>query len=194
MNVVWADQNHPGGWQGPVAFGGAHLKPGAFITPLFQQQEKVFAALTVDKNGAMNVVWADLNNPNGWQGPIAFGDAHLQPGAFITPLFQQEETIFVALTVDKNGAMNVVWADLNNKSGWQGPIGFGDAHLQPGAFITPLFAQDQKVFAALTVDKNGAVNVVWADLNSPDGWQGPVAFGDPHLRPGLSLPLCSSSC
>jgi hypothetical protein len=75
----------------------------------------VFTALTVDNNGAINVVWADLNNPSGWQGPVAFGDPHLRPGAFITPVFQQK-SLFAALTVDRNGALNVISA--HRPIGW----------------------------------------------------------------------------
>jgi hypothetical protein len=50
-----------GGWQGPFAFGGSHLAPGAPVSPVFRQGPGVFAALTVDKNGFMNVVWLDTN-------------------------------------------------------------------------------------------------------------------------------------
>ena len=145
---------------------------GATYARVPQQSESVLVALTVDKHGAMNVAWTDLNNAKGWQGPVAFGDAHLQPGAFITPLFKQSETVFAALTIDKHGAMNVVWAGQNHPGGWQGPVAFGGTHLQPGAFITPLFRQSETVFAALTVDRHGAMNVVWADQNHPGGGRG----------------------
>src|SRR3954451_24450611 len=93
----------------------------------------------------MAPVWFDALNRllrdriKGWQGPAAFGEKHLQPGAFITPLFRQSESIFAALTVDRNGTMNVVWAD-RNKQGWQGPVAFGGNRLHPGAFITPLWS------------------------------------------------------
>src|SRR5260370_31512715 len=109
MNVVFADGNKQG-WQGPVAFDGANLGPGAFITPLYQQNDAVSTALTVDKNGFMNVVFAERNK-QGWQGPLAFGKGTLQPGAFLTPLFRQNDALSAALTVDKNWVMNVVWAD-----------------------------------------------------------------------------------
>jgi hypothetical protein len=152
-----------GGWQGPTAFGDGHLSPGGFITPLFRQNDAVFAALTVDKIGFMNVVFADRNK-QGWQGPTSFGPGPLQPGAFVTPLFKQNDAVSAALTVDRNGFMNVVWAD-RNKQGWQGPVAFGGSHLAPGAFITPLFNQSGSIFAALTVDRNGFMNVVWTDFH-----------------------------
>jgi len=41
----------------------------------------VWAGLTVDNAGMMNVVWADFNGNAGWQGPVPFGDARLVPGA-----------------------------------------------------------------------------------------------------------------
>jgi hypothetical protein len=107
-----------GGWQGPQPFGDPHLVPGAAVA-LFQQSPTVFTALTVDKNGAMNVAWLDLSNPIGWQGPQPFGDPHLVPGAAIA-LFQQSPTVFTALTVDKNGAMNAAWLDLTNPAGRKG--------------------------------------------------------------------------
>ncbi len=53
-----------------------------------------------------------LEDNQGWHEPVAFGGDHLQPGAFVTPVFQQTDTIFTALTVDRNGRINVVWLDL----------------------------------------------------------------------------------
>jgi hypothetical protein len=128
MNVVWLDTNaQPMGWQGPVGFGGHHLEPGAWVSPVFEQTPGVFAVLTVDKFGAMNVVWLDTNvQPMGWQGPVGFGDKHLVAGAPISPVFEQTPGVFAALTVDKFGAMNVVWLDTNAQPmGWQGPVAFG---------------------------------------------------------------------
>ena len=39
------------------------LVPGAPVTPLFEQSAGIFAALTVDEHGRMNVVWLDMNVP-----------------------------------------------------------------------------------------------------------------------------------
>ena len=87
--------------------------------------------------------------------------------------------MFAALTVDKHERMNVVWLDMNSPNpGWQGPVGFGDDHLKRAAPITPLFEQSPGVFAALTIDVLGRMNVVWLDVNPANpGWQGPVGFG-----------------
>jgi hypothetical protein len=60
----------------------------------------------------MSVAWLDLSNQKGWQGPQPFGDPHLVPGAAVA-VFQQSPTVYAALTVDKNGAMNVAWLDLS---------------------------------------------------------------------------------
>ena len=105
------------------------------MTPLFQQSPGVFAALTIDVYGRMNVIWLDLNVPNpGWQGPVGFGGNHLKPGAPVTPVFEQSPGVFAALTIDVHGRTNVVWLDVNQASpGWKGPVGFGGDHLQPGA-------------------------------------------------------------
>ena len=188
MNVVWLDTNaQPMGWQGPVGFGGHHLEPGGWVSPVFEQTPGVFAALTVDKFGAMNVAWLDTNaQPMGWQGPVGFGGHHLEPGGWVSPVFEQTPGVFAALTVDKFGAMNVRMAGHQRPAlGWQGPVGFGDHHLEPGGWMSPVFEQTPGVFAALTVDKFGAMNVVWLDTNGqPMGWQGPVGFGGHHLEAG----------
>src|ERR1700680_4115839 len=178
------------GWQGPQPFGDPHLVPAAPVA-LFQQSANVFAALTVDTNGALNVAWLDLSNQSGWQGPQAFGDPHLVPGAPVA-VFQQSANVFAALTVDTNGALNVAWLDLSNQSGWQGPQPFGDPHLVPGAPVA-VFQQSANVFAALTVDTNGALNVAGLDLGNQSGWQGPQAFGDPHLVPGAPVAVFQQS-
>ena len=175
------DRQRIGGWQGPAGFGGDHLAAGAPISPVFEQNPGVFAALSVDKQGRMNVVWLDMNQPNpGWQGPVGFGGDHLSPGAPVSPVFEQNPGVFAALSVDRQGRMNVVWLDMNQPNpGWQGPVGFGGDHLSPGAPVSPVFEQSPGVFAALTVDRNGRMNVVWLDMNQPHpGWQGPVGFGD----------------
>jgi hypothetical protein len=191
MNVVWLDMNQPSpNWQGPVGFGDPHLVPGAPVSPVFEQNPGVFAALTVDQHGRMNVIWLDMNQPNpNWQGPVGFGDPHLAPGAPVSPVFEQNPGVFAALTVDRRGRMNVVWLDMNQPSpNWQGPVGFGDPHLAPGAAVSPVFEQNPGVFAALSVDQRGRMNVVWLDMNQPSpNWQGPVGFGDPHLAPGAPV-------
>ena len=51
-----------------------------------------------------------LRHNHGWSGPVAFGDAHLMPGAPVS-IFQQSPGVWAGLTVDKAGAMNVVWLD-----------------------------------------------------------------------------------
>ena len=48
------------GWKGPIGFGGDHLAPGAWVSPVFEQAENVFVALTVDRHGRMNVTWLDM--------------------------------------------------------------------------------------------------------------------------------------
>jgi len=168
MNVVWLDMNRPSpGWQGPVGFGGQHLAPGGSVSPVFEQSPGVFAALTVDSHRRMNVVWLDMNRPSpSWQGPVGFGDPHLGPGAPVSPVFAQNPGVFAALTVDRHGQMNVVWLDVNQASpGWQGPVGFGGSHLTPGAPVSPVFEQNPGVFAALTIDRRGRMNVAWLDTN-----------------------------
>ncbi len=191
MNVVWLDTTaEPVGWNGPVAFGGRDLVPGAWVTPVFEQSPGVFAALTIGRRGTMNVVWLDMNvQPLRWQGPVSFGDNHLQPGGWVSHVFEQSPGVFAALTVDKRGVMNVVWLDTNVQPvGWQGPVGFGGRHLMPGAPISPVFEQAPGVFAALTVGRRGAMNVVWLEMNAqPVGWKGPVGFGDQHLVPGSHM-------
>ena len=191
MNVVWLDTHQePIHWRGPVGFGGQHLAPGAPVTPVFEQSPGIFAALTVDRNGAMNVVWLDTHQePIHWRGPVGFGGQHLAPGAPVTPVFEQSPGIFAALTVDRNGAMNVVWLDTHQEPiHWRGPVGFGSQHLAPGAYVTPVFAQSPGVFAALTVDRYGAMNVVWLDTHQePIHWRGPVGFGGQHLAPGAPV-------
>jgi hypothetical protein len=187
MNVTWLDLNDGQGWHPPIAFGGNHLVPGAYITPVFKQSDTVYTALTIDKNGVMNVTWLDLNDGQGWHPPVAFGGNHLVPGAHVTPVFNQASTVFTALTADKNGVMNVAWLDLNDGQGWHPPAAFGGSHLVPGAYITPVFNQASTVFTALTADKNGVMNVTWLDLNDGQGWHPPAAFGGSHLVPGAYI-------
>jgi hypothetical protein len=101
---------------------------------VFEQAPGVWAGLTVDKNGAMNVLSYVVGSSNGWQGPLAFGDPHLSPGAPVA-VFQQAPGVWAALTVDRNGAMNVVWYVVGSSSGWQGPVAFGPATLPPKGAI-----------------------------------------------------------
>ena len=140
-----------------------------------------------------------------WQGPLPFGDAHLSPGAPVS-VFQQSPGVWTGLTVDKvlvhshvagrrmgrDGTMNVVWADLNLNSGWQGPKAFGDVHLVPGAPVS-IFQQSPGVWSGLTVDQAGTMNVVWGDFNLNNGWQGPKAFGGAHLAPGAPVSIFQQS-
>ena len=66
---------------------------------------------------------------------------------------------------------NVVYA-LRDAGIPERPVGFGDPHLAPGAPVSPVFAQNPGVFAALTVDAQGQMNVVWLDVNQASpGWQ-----------------------
>src|SRR5262249_56310102 len=103
----------------------------------------VLAGLTVDRQGRMNVVWLDMNQPSpGWQGPVGFGGDHLSPGAPVSPVFEQNPGVFAALTVDRHGWMNVVWLDMNRPSpGWQSAVGFGWNPLTPRAPVSPVFGQ-----------------------------------------------------
>jgi hypothetical protein len=49
----------------------------------------IHTALTVDKDGKMNVAWLDLSDPSkGWHAPVPFGDARLAMGAAVS-VFQQ---------------------------------------------------------------------------------------------------------
>jgi hypothetical protein len=135
----------------------------------------------------MNVVWLDLSNNKGWQGPVAFGAAVFPPGAPVA-MFRQSGRVLAALAVDRNGAMNVVWLDLSNNKGWQGPVAFGAAIFPPGAPVA-MFRQASRVLAALAVDRNGAMNVVWLDLHDNLGWRGPAAFGDAVFPTGAPVAM-----
>ena len=194
MNVAWLDLSDPSkGWHAPVAFGDARLVPGAPVS-VFQQSATVYTALTVDKDGKMNVAWLDLSDPSkGWHAPVAFGDARLVPGAPVS-VFQQSATVYTALTVDKDGKMNVAWLDLSDPSkGWHAPVAFGDARLAPGAPVS-VFQQSATVYTVLTVDKDGKMNVAWLDLSDPSkGWHAPVAFGDARLAPGAPVSVFQQS-
>ncbi|MFF5004941.1 galactose oxidase-like domain-containing protein, partial [Streptomyces phaeochromogenes] len=179
---------NPPVWRGPVAFGSNNLVPGGHVTPLFQQQPGVWAALTVDKYGVMNRVWLDANAPSPtWAGPVAFGSGNLVPGAPVTPLFQERPGIWSALTV--NTRMNVVSVDANaTPPAWTGPVAFGSDHLAPGALVTPLFQERPGVWSALTVDKGGRANRVWLDANAPSpSWEGPEPFSSGTLVPGAPV-------
>jgi hypothetical protein len=44
-----------------VGFGGDQLAPGAPVGSVFEQNRDVFAALTVDAHGRINVTWLDIN-------------------------------------------------------------------------------------------------------------------------------------
>lgn len=103
------------------------LVPGGNVTPHFQQQPAVWAALTVDEAGRMNVVRVDANKtPPAWQGPERFGGDDLVPGAPVTPLFQQEPAVWAAQTVGQNNDMNVVRVDATqNPPVWHGPEAAG---------------------------------------------------------------------
>jgi hypothetical protein len=189
LNVAWLDLSTQAGWQGPVPFGAATLHPGAPVA-VFQQTRTVFTALTVGAKGMLNVAWLDLSTQAGWQGPVSFGPATLQPGGQVS-VFKQSDAVFTALTVDAKGALNVAWLDLSKQAGWQGPVPFGPATLQPGAPVT-VFQQSNAVFTALTVGAKRALNVAWLDLGPKaqqqhPGWHTPVPFGSPGLAPGAPV-------
>ena len=61
MNVVWADFNANDCWRGPVAFGGGLCCRSGPVS-IFQQSPGVWAGLTVDQAGTMNIVWLDPNS------------------------------------------------------------------------------------------------------------------------------------
>jgi hypothetical protein len=191
MNVAWLNTHaEPMHWEGPAGFGGDHLVAGAPMSPAFEQAAGVFAALTIDRLGAMNVAWLNTRHrPLGWEGPVAFGGRELAPAGHVSPVFEQSQGVFAALTVGKHGAMSVVWLDTHAEPvAWNGPAAFGGRHLVPGAPVTPVFEQTEGVFAALTVDSLGALNVVWLNMHvQRPGWQGPVAFGGQHLAPGANV-------
>lgn len=182
MNVAWLDINEPDpskrGWQGPSAFGGPNLLPGAPVTA-FRQSLNTVTALTVDRNGQMNVVWLDTARI-GWQGPLGFGGSQLVPGAPVAVL-EQATGIFAALTISRDGALNVAWLDTT-RPGWNPPQPFGDRNLTPGGSIA-LFRQDATTIAALTVDRQGYMNVSWLDTTLPP-WHQPSVFGTARLSPG----------
>jgi hypothetical protein len=152
-------------WKGPVAFGGAHLSPGAPVS-VFQQSPGVWAGLTVDRNGMMNVTWADFNvSTPRWEDPVAFGGAYLVPGAPVS-VFQQSPGVWAGVTVDTKGMISVAWADFKvREPRWEGPVQFGEeATLFPGAPVS-VFQQSPAVWAGLTVGRNEMMNVMWADFN-----------------------------
>lgn len=186
MNVAWLDQGADEGWQGPQTFGSANLSPGGQVS-VFNQGPGVFTALTVDASGTLNVAWLQTGRP-GWNGPIPAGGPTLVPGAPVS-VIRQSDSIFAALTVGAGGQMNVAWLDINepdpSKRGWQGPAAFGGPVLLPGAPVA-VFRQGLNTIAALTVDRNGRMNVAWLDT-AQTRWQGPLAFGGNHLVPGASV-------
>jgi hypothetical protein len=68
-------------------------QPGGFITPIFRQSEKIYAALTVAKNETMKVVWTDSGELKGWKDhDFAFGtNLHVlrRPKADVFPIIGQ---------------------------------------------------------------------------------------------------------
>jgi hypothetical protein len=184
LNVAWLDLSGEDGWQGPQPLAGAGLQPGGRVTA-FEQGPGVFAALSVDARGSLNVAWLQVGVP-GWNGPVAVGAPLLVPGAPVAVL-RQGEAVHAALSVGAGGRMHVAWLDLADpaRRGWQGPQTFGGAHLQPGAELA-LFRQDATTLTALTVDRNGALNVAWLDT-AGGGWQGPLALAGNHLVPGAPV-------
>jgi hypothetical protein len=121
------------GWQGPVAIGTATLVPGAPVA-VFQQSATVFTALMIDQDGILNSASLDTSTTPGWQGPVAIGTAILVPGAPVT-VIPQAGAVFAALMVDRDGTLNVATLDTSAGTGWQGPVGVGNAGLFPGSRI-----------------------------------------------------------
>ena len=96
--------------------------------------QTMHAALTVDRNGVLNTALLDVGNGNGWQGPDTVGNASLVPGSPIA-IFQQSNSIFTALMVDRNGVLNTASLDVSTGNGWQGPDTVGNASLMPGTVV-----------------------------------------------------------
>ncbi len=186
LAVAWMQAGVPG-WNGPAAVGPRLLVPGAAVAVL-RQAAAVHVALSVGVDGRLHVAWLDLNDPaqRGWQGPMPFGGTHLQPGAALA-LFRQDATTLAALTVDRNGALNVAWLDTAGGAGWQGPLVLAGNHLVPGAPVQHI-EQSPGIHAALTVDRLGSLNVAWLDTARP-GWQPPAPLGGVPGVPGAPLAL-----
>ncbi|MBZ5710061.1 hypothetical protein [Nannocystis pusilla] len=169
ITVIWLDTSiHPQQWA-VAGFGPATFVPGTRITNLVWQTPTILAALVVDGQGFVNVVWLDLEQqPQRWQ-VAAFGPAVFSSAGRITALVRQTPTVLAALAVDVNGYANVVWLDVDNPPWRVSP--FGLPVFPAGAYVTDPVWQTPTILAALAVDIGGRGSVIWLDLAQAQGWR-----------------------
>jgi hypothetical protein len=173
-------------WHGPDTIGAPTLIPGSPVVVL-KEKDALFTATTVDRNGSLNIFSLDLTSQRVWEGPNTLGTATLVPGSSVTVL-KEMDAVFTAFAVDRRGTLNKFSLNLSNKKVWEGPDTLGTATLVPGSPVGALKASDT-TFLALTVDRNGVLNVASLDSNNHVGWRGLDALGANRLVPGAPLAL-----
>jgi hypothetical protein len=141
----------------------------------------------IDKNGALNVVWAVGEGV--WTGPKAISATHVAPpGAPVTASNQfgipdQTDVFFV----DNSGALNVAW--IGDGHDWAGPAAISSIGVAPpGAAVAASrqfgISDQTDVFF---VGNDGALNVAWVVGRGQWAWQ-PRAISAPNVaRPGAPV-------
>jgi hypothetical protein len=188
LNTASLDMSSGLGWQGPDTVGFANLIPGSTVTVL-QASPSVYVALVVDRDGVLNIFSFNAAEGKGWQGPDTVGNASLVPGSPVT-VFQQGSSIYTALTVDRNGVLNIASLDVSSGEGWQGLDTVGSASLEPGSAVT-VCRDGSSTFTALMVDRSGVLNIATLDTSSTVGWNGPDTVGHGTLVPGSRVSVAT---
>ena len=97
-NVIWLDQElEPQRWQ-VASFGPPDFPPGTPATNLVRQTDAILAALAVGDDGRERHLARPSRCPQHWQ-VAPFGPSDLPPGAPLTNLVRQTDTILAALTI-----------------------------------------------------------------------------------------------
>jgi len=138
----------------------------------------------VDQTGQLNVFSATGAGP--WSGPEKIGPAGVFPQDCSVAVSQQigiadQTDVFL---IDKNGQLNVFWA--NGNGAWQGPQKIGPSQILPAGgclAASPQFGSPNQT-DVFVVDNAGQLNVF--SVVGEGQWQGPLKIGTTAEFPGGS--------
>jgi hypothetical protein len=148
---------------------------------LAAQTDEVLTAAAIDRDGRLNVAWANRGRP--WEGPLPIGSGGLEPWSGVA-LAKQTGDVLTAAAIGTDGRLQIAW--VNGLGPWQGPVAVGPPILEPHSGVA-LAHQTEGIFVATAVGRNGQLHVAWLDRNG--SWQGPVSVGRPVLEPWSRLAL-----
>ena len=143
----------------------------------------------IDRFGVLNAFASARasSSSTGWQSPDLVGFPNLNPGSPIAS-FAQSPTLYVVLTIDASGAVNV--ASYDTSTGWQGVNTVREASFVPGSDIE-VFSPKLGANVATMMDQNGIFNAFSVDANNV--WTGPDTYGSASFVPGSAIQARATS-